>query len=91
MRKRITGISILQSSKIIVALYVLIGCIYAVPGIFMLVFGGTENKIAGALLLFMPIIMGVLGFVFFAFSAWVYNMLAKVLGGFEFDVEDVGE
>jgi len=42
MKEQITRISILQSSKIATALYVLLGFIYTLIGIPMLIFGGTN-------------------------------------------------
>jgi len=89
MKKQIISISILQSSKILTALYFLLGCIYILIGIPMIVFGNQQIKIIGIIYLFMPIIMAVFGFVFFAIFAAVYNLLAKSLGGFEVEVKDM--
>jgi hypothetical protein len=33
--------------------------------------------------------MGLLGFVFFVIFSAVYNLLASILGGFEFEVKDI--
>ncbi len=33
--------------------------------------------------------MGVVGFIFFVLSAWIYNLLASWLGGFEFELKDI--
>ena len=89
MKKQIISISILQSSKILTALYFLLGFIYILIGIPMIVFGNQQIKIIGIVYLFMPIIMAVFGFVFFAIFAAVYNLLAKWLGGFEVEVKDM--
>lgn len=89
MKKQLVRISIAQSSKILTAMYVLLGFIYTIIGIPMIVFGGAPVKIIGAVYLFMPVIMGVMGFIFFALFAALYNFLAKKLGGFEFEVRDI--
>jgi hypothetical protein len=89
MKKQMVRISILQSSKIMTALYVLMGFIYTLVGVPMLVFGNSGVKIIGIIYLFMPIIMGVFGFIFFVIFAAIYNFLAKLLGGFEVEVRDV--
>lgn len=89
MKKQLARISILQSSKIIVALYVLMGFIYTLIGIPMIIFGGKSFQIMGIIYCAMPIIMAVFGFLFFAFFAWVYNLLAGFLGGMEFEIKDV--
>jgi hypothetical protein len=88
MKKQLVRISILQSSKITTALYVLMGLIYTVIGIPMIIFGGEKLRIMGIVYLLMPFIMGIFGFVFFVIFAAVYNGLAKWLGGFEVEVKD---
>ena len=89
MKKRITRISVLQSSKIATALYFLIGFIYTLIGIPMIIFGGKQLQIMGIIYLCMPVLMAILGFVFFALFAALYNVLAKFLGGFEVEVTNV--
>ena len=89
MHKQITRISILQSSKIATALYVLMGFIYTLIGVPLLIFGGESMKIMAILYILMPVIMAIFGFIFFAIFAAVYNLLAKWLGGFEVEVTTV--
>lgn len=89
MKKQLIRISILQSSKIMAALYVLLGFLYTLIGIPMIVFGDEKLRIMGMVYCAMPILMGVLGFIFFVIFAAVYNLLAKWLGGVEFEVKDV--
>ena len=89
MKKQLIRISILQSSKIMTALYVLFGCIYTLIAIPMIIFGNHPLRIIGTIYLFMPIIMGILGFIFFCIFAAVYNLLAGWLGGLEVEVKDV--
>ena len=45
--------------------------------------------IAGAIVfaVLAPFIYGILGFLFGLLGAWVYNVVAKWTGGFEFEVE----
>ena len=89
MKKQITRISILQSSKILVALYVLFGFIYTLIGIPLIIFGGKEMMIMGVIYAAMPVLMGIFGFIFFALFAAIYNLLAKWLGGVEVVVSDI--
>lgn len=89
MKKQVTRISILQSSKILTALYVLMGFIYTLIGIPMLIFGGKQLLVIGIIYLCMPLLMGILGFVFFAIFAAIYNALAKWLGGIEVEVKTI--
>jgi hypothetical protein len=39
--------------------------------------------------LFMPVIYGVMGFVFGVIGAAIYNLIARWIGGIEVEVEDV--
>lgn len=88
--KQITRISILQSSKIVTAMYVILGCVYALIGIPMVVFGGGALRGMGVIYILMPIVMAVVGFFGFVIFAWIYNLLAEWLGGFEIETRDIG-
>ena len=89
MKKQLIRISILQSSKIMTVLYVLMGFIYTLIGIPMIIFGGKQFRIMGIIYLLMPIIMGIFGFFFFVIFAAIYNRLAKWLGGFEIEIKNI--
>ena len=91
MKKRITRISVLQSSKMATALYVLLGFIYTLIGIPMLIFGGDKVKMIAIVYIVMPIVMAIFGFIFFVIFAAIYNLLARWLGGMEFEVTDVNQ
>jgi hypothetical protein len=90
MKKQIIHISILQSSKIIVVLYVLMGCLYTLIGIPLIIFGHDTLRLIGLLYLLGPVWAGLFGFVFFVIFAAIYNGLARFLGGFEVEVKDIG-
>lgn len=89
MKKQILRISILQSSKIATILYFLLGCLYVLIGIPMIIFGNQQLRIMGIIYCAMPFLMAVLGFVGFVISSALYNLLAKWVGGMEFEVIDV--
>jgi hypothetical protein len=89
MKKQLARISILQSSKIITALYVLMGFIYTAIGIPMVLAGGEKFRIMGFIYIAMPLVMAIFGFVFFVIFAGLYNLLAKWLGGMEVEVKDI--
>jgi hypothetical protein len=89
MKKQLIRISILQSSKIMTALYVLMGLIYTLIGIPMIIFGSNQIRIIGIIYLLGPIIAGIFGFVFFVIFAAIYNLLASWLGGFEVEIKNI--
>ncbi len=91
MKKQVIRISILQSSKIMTALYVLTGFLYTLIGIPMIIFGNSQIRMMGILYLLGPIFAGVFGFVFFVIVAALYNLLASWLGGFEIEVKTIDE
>lgn len=88
-KKQLIRISILQSSKITTALYVLMGFLYTLIGIPMIIFGSNQLRIIGVIYAFGPVVMGVVGFISFVIFAAIYNLLAKSLGGFEVEFKDV--
>ena len=51
----------------------------------LFVLGGVGLKLLAIICILGPMWYAILGFVFFA----IYNLLAKKLGGFEFEVTDV--
>jgi hypothetical protein len=89
MKKQLIRISILQSSKIMTALYVLMGFIYTLIGIPMVIFGNNQLRIIGVIYLLGPIFAGIFGFIFFVIFAAIYNSLAKWLGGFEIEIKNI--
>ena len=88
MKKQLIRISIVQSSKIMTALYVLMGFIYTLIGIPMIIFGSNQVRILGVFYVFGPILAGVFGFIFFVIFSAIYNLLAEWLGGFEFEIKN---
>ncbi len=90
MKKQIMRISIIQSSKMIVAMYAGFGLIYTFIGILLLLFADDPIWRGFAIFyIFGPIWMGAIGFVFFAVFAALYNFLASQLGGFDIEVKDI--
>jgi hypothetical protein len=89
MKKQLIRISILQSSKIMTALYVLMGFLYSIVGVPMILFGNKQIRIIGIIYLFGPILAGILGFIFFVIFAAIYNLLAGWLGGFEVEIKNI--
>lgn len=89
MKKQLIRISVLQSSKIVTALYVLMGCIYTLIGIPMVVFGNSQIRVMGIIYILMPVFMAIFGFIFFVIFAAIYNLLASWLGGIEVEVKNI--
>jgi len=100
MKRTLKSIGPLQLGKIFAALYGLLSLIF-IP--FFLLFAALAAFIptqpgspsSGAIgigfalvtCIVMPVVYAVLGFIIGVVGAWVYNMIAKWLGGIQFDVE----
>jgi hypothetical protein len=94
MRKRLRKLSVFQTAKVAAVLYGVLGLVVA-PFIFLAgtflpgeargagLFGG----LLGALVL--PVVYAVVGFIGTAIACVIYNVLAGITGGIEFELEDV--
>jgi len=88
MKKQITHISVLQTSKVVALMYALMSLLYTVIGLFMVAFCSGPLRVAGFLYIFMPIIMVTFGFLFMMLFCWLYNVVAGWVGGIEVNVEE---
>jgi hypothetical protein len=52
-------------------------------------FGAVAAGFMIGMALLLPVMYGVVGFIFGVISAAVYNLIAKRVGGFEFEIEDL--
>ena len=83
MRQQIVRLSVHQTSKVLAALYALMGLVL-VP--FFLVVGAASPEGAGfglGFALLLPVIYGAFGYVFVALGCWLYNVVASRVGGIE--------
>jgi hypothetical protein len=89
MKKQIVQVSVLQSAKVIAGIYFVITVpIAALIALFAL-FGG--HGLAG-LMMAIGISLGYAlgGFLTSLLGAWIYNLVAARVGGFEFQTVEVG-
>ena len=90
MKKQIVRVSVLQSVKVAAALYLVISIpmclLMLIPA--MLGHGGVAGY-SIAMLIVMPVMYTVFGFIFTLIGAWVYNLVASHVGGFEFTTVEV--
>ena len=96
---QIKKIGIKQTAKFFAVFYFLISLVFVLPIFFItLLVGSIGGKgssglsaiFGGALIIFMPILYAILGFVGVAASSFAYNLIAKRIGGveIEFDSKD---
>lgn len=78
--QQIKSFAVVQTAKVIGILYFILGAILVVPFSLMRLAAGRA-AFGGFFVLLAPIAYGVAGFLMTALLCWLYNMLAKRIGG----------
>ena len=88
MKKQVISVSMFQTAKVMAALYFVI----SLPFLVIMGLGMLFSSAPGmgfAMMLVFPILYAVFGFLFTLLGAWIYNMVASKMGGFEFTTVEV--
>jgi hypothetical protein len=90
VKKNITRFSIHQSSKVIAILYLVITAIIFIPMGISAIFYPPEpaSEYPTAFFFIAPIIYLILSYIVMAILLFIYNLIAKGVGGIEFDLSD---
>ncbi len=84
MQKQITRISPFQTAKVLASLYFVVTIpfviLYAIVSMFM----PTGQKLGIVFIVLAPFLYAFFGFVFCLIGAWIYNVVAKMVGGIEY-------
>lgn len=90
MKKQIVQVSVMQSAKVMAAVYLVTAIpVVVLAGLFMSSFMPAGASVA--MLIMMPVAYAIGAFIGAAFGAWIYNLVAARIGGFEFTTAEVGE
>lgn len=89
MRKRITRIAPFQLGKVFAVLYAIFSIPIALIMGIAASFAPSEQSMPLAMIVAIPVIYIVFGFLFTALAAWIYNVVAKWTGGVEYVAEEV--
>jgi hypothetical protein len=90
MKKQIVQVSVVQSAKVMAAVYLITAIpVVVLAGLFMSSFMPAGAGIA--MLIMMPVAYAIGAFIGAAIGAWIYNLVAARIGGFEFTTAEVGE
>ncbi|HHU99668.1 MAG: hypothetical protein WAR98_04020 [Bacteroidales bacterium] len=91
-KRKVKKIGVLQTSLISAIIFFFISLIVIVP--IMLIMGiaggfsdNMEFAFGGLLFILMPIMYAIMGFLMTALWCWLYNVIAKKIGGIEIEVE----
>lgn len=90
MKTRITRLSPRQNAKVFAVLMAVTSLVFVVP--FMFIASAMGPKGSGFptfMLLVLPVLYLVFGYIFTAIGCWVYNVLAGFTGGVEFETQSI--
>lgn len=88
MKIQIVNVSVAQSAKVVAVLYTVI----SLPVLLIMAVAGAFQGSLGVVLLAVviaPLIYGVITFLFAGLGAWLYNVVARQVGGFEYSVKEM--
>ncbi len=88
MKKQITSISPLQAAKVSALLYFIL----TIPFVVLMAIGFSmspaSNHFPIVMIFIMPFAYAIAGFIFTILGAWIYNLVAKWVGGIEFTTSE---
>ena len=99
MKRRLSSIGPLKLGITLGVIYGILSLIIAVPLFLIISLAGAASAakgggqalpalFSGVFVIFLPIIYAVLGFIAGVIMAFIYNLVAKWIGGIEFTTED---
>jgi len=91
MKKQITSISPFQTAKVFALLYFFITIPFVVLMAISFSMSPASDNFPIAMVFIMPFAYAIVGFIFTIFGAWVYNLVAKWVGGIEFTTSESRE
>ncbi len=94
-RTRVKKIGILQTSLISAIIFFILSLFLVLPMMLITgIAGGFSDNpgfaSGGLIMVFMPIIYAIIGFLMTALWCWIYNAVAKRIGGIEIELEVMG-
>jgi hypothetical protein len=89
MKKQIVQVSVVQSAKVMAAVYLVTAIpVVVLAALFMSAF--MPAGVSVAMLIMTPVFYAIGAFIGAAIGAWIYNLVAARIGGFEFTTAEVG-
>lgn len=90
---RVKKFGVLQTAKVAAVIYAIISLVVIMP--FLMIgsmitdefYPGMDEDFGVVAMLFIPIMYGIVGFIFTAISCVVYNLIASFTGGIEIEME----
>jgi hypothetical protein len=87
MAQQIRRFGIGQTAKVVAALYTLLGLVFVPVFLVAAMFSPKETGFGTGLAVALPVLYGVMGFIFTAIACAIYNFVAGFVGGIEVELE----
>ena len=87
MAQQIRRFGVGQTAKVVGALYALMGVVFVPFVLIAAMFSPNKPGFGAGFALALPIIYGVLGFIFTAIGCAIYNFVAGLVGGIEVELD----
>ena len=88
MTKQIQRVSLVQNAKTMSVLYLVLSAPMVAILLAVASVTGQAGMYVAAMMAF-PLLYAASGFVFTLIGAWIYNLVASMVGGFEFTTKEV--
>ncbi|MEO8001990.1 MAG: hypothetical protein ABI644_08940 [Arenimonas sp.] len=89
MKKQIVRIAPVQTAKVVAVLYFVVSIPFIAIMAISLMFTPKGSGPGLAFMIAIPFLYLVFGFIFTALAAWIYNQVAKYVGGIEYTASEV--
>jgi hypothetical protein len=90
MKKQIIRFSVLQNAKVVAVLYLLLSVLFVACALIpVLMTGQVPAGMSLGMFVLMPLLYALFGFIFTVIGAWIYNFVARMVGGLEFATVEV--
>lgn len=91
MKQQITHFSLVQTAKVAAVLYFVLGLVGAVVLLIAAVVSPSARSQGFVFIVLAPFFYAFFGFVFVFIGCWLYNLVARFVGGIEFTLTEVRE
>ena len=88
MKQQITRFSLVQTSKVMAVLYFVLGIVGVVFMLIATTISHAPRPAGFLLILLTPFLYAFFGFIFCFIGCWLYNQIARFVGGIEFELSE---
>jgi hypothetical protein len=90
MQRLVTRIAPWQAGKFFAVLYFIMGLIFAIPVAVISQAAPGQTGFGIGFAIALPFMYAIAGLIFVPIACWIFNLVAKLVGGLEFDVSEPG-